>query len=123
MPKEIIVEDSLEIWRKWEPVDAHTAEYVPGVGRLLEAFVAAISASYGLDNLFQVGFYPPIEALMDEYSRSVTAGRDIKQGPSQFEGMVHDLLKGRALFRTKKGYLGICSEAARVGDKVCIALA
>lgn len=120
MPTDATLQDALEICQKWEPVDAHTTEYIAG-GFLIEVFASAISSAYARAKFFH-GSHPTTKALVADYRDWVTKGGLTNQDFSEFAREVHSFLMGRVLFTTQKGYLGVCSAAARTGDHVCILL-
>lgn len=120
MPLDVTFHGTREVCRQWEPPSAYTAEYITG-GSLIEAFVSAVAAGH-VRKMFFKGENLRVEDLMSEYKRSMMRDKDNDEASSEFARGMQSFLVGRALFRTGKGYIGICPESTRAGDHVCVAL-
>jgi hypothetical protein len=121
MPQDITIREAFQMCKHWEPQHAHTNEYITG-GCVIEAFLTAISSSYVLNTLISKNVLVVVEDLLQEYYFALKKVKTRKQKTSKFSRAVYSYLKGQVMFRTQKGYIGVCSASAGVGDKVCVAL-
>jgi hypothetical protein len=118
MPQDITIREAFQMCKHWEPHDARTNKYVTG-GLVIEAFLTAISSSYVLNTLISKNVLVNIQDLLQEYYYALNHDQTSEQ---KFSRAVYSYLKGQVMFRTQKGYIGVCSASAGAGDKVCIAL-
>ena len=99
-----------------------SAPYVDG-SDITEAFCRTLCMNDFSDNFVPVSSADPDFDISLRYLRSLLRGPSSQIKPyNNFLDLVGSHLKGRHLFTTEEGYIGVAPEAVKIGDQVCVIL-
>lgn len=123
MPMEF--SDILKSLRDTEPADLRTRTYPTGE-TLLDAYCAVLRADY-LHEKWTIYVGPSLEEWKTQYLGMISSlAKDLPMSTESTDSAEMfwclKLLRGRTVFETQDGYIGIGPPSARSGDSVCILL-
>jgi len=122
MPNTATAAEMLAIFRRWEPPDLFSAKYIDG-SSLFDAFLGTLVGDLTAEKL---AFESTMKFLdLEEFrSRYLFCVRE-KLAQEEFTEFLFrwfGLARGRALFSTTEGHIGLCLPPVQAGDRVVVAL-